>query len=58
MTYDELEKSFAEEKLHPADLKASVEIYINKLLEPIRKVFESPELKYVIYIIFLKVLVS
>lgn len=45
MTYDELEKSFAEEKLHPADLKASVEIYINKLLEPIRKVFESPELK-------------
>lgn len=44
-TYNELEKYFAEQKLHPADLKASVETYINKLLDPIRKIFERPDLK-------------
>lgn len=44
-TYDELESSFAKEELHPGDLKASVEEYINKLLAPIRTKFESPELK-------------
>lgn len=43
--YDDLELYFAEEKLHPADLKAAVEMHINKLLEPIRKAFDSPELK-------------
>lgn len=44
-TYDELESCFAAQNLHPADLKSSVEFYINKLLEPIRKVFEDPKLK-------------
>jgi len=44
-TYEELEASFAKQELHPGDLKASVENYINKLLEPIRKKFEQPELK-------------
>lgn len=43
--YESLEKSFAKEELHPGDLKAGVEIYINKLLDPIRKKFEQPELK-------------
>lgn len=43
--YDELENFFAELKLHPADLKVSVEFYINRLLEPIRKIFEDPKLK-------------
>lgn len=43
-TYQELETSFAEEKLHPADFKTAVEGYINRLLEPIRKEFTSPEL--------------
>lgn len=43
--YSDLEKYFAEEKLHPADLKSAVEKYINRLLEPIRKTFEDPELK-------------
>ncbi len=41
----ELEAAFAQEQLHPADLKASVERYLNGLLEPVRKTFESPELK-------------
>ncbi|XP_071442443.1 tyrosine--tRNA ligase, cytoplasmic [Hetaerina americana] len=45
MTYDSLEVAFAKEELHPADLKGSVEIQLNKLLDPIRKIFESPQLK-------------
>lgn len=44
-SYEELEKAFAKELLHPGDLKAGVEVYLNKLLDPIRKEFESPELK-------------
>ena len=31
--------------MHPGDLKASVEIYLNELLDPIRKSFETPENK-------------
>ncbi|BES93938.1 tyrosyl-tRNA synthetase [Nesidiocoris tenuis] len=44
-TYQELEDCFAQEKLHPADLKAAVEVYINRLLEPIRKAFKDPQLE-------------
>ncbi|TDG48057.1 hypothetical protein AWZ03_005474 [Drosophila navojoa] len=43
--YPELEQYYADNKLHPGDLKASVEKYINRLLDPIRKTFEEPELK-------------
>ncbi|XP_056267996.1 tyrosine--tRNA ligase, cytoplasmic [Pseudoliparis swirei] len=43
--FEELEKDFAEEAVHPGDLKASVEVALNKLLQPIRKKFESPELR-------------
>lgn len=43
--YETLEKNFAEQLLHPGDLKLAVEVYINKLLAPIRKAFEQPELK-------------
>lgn len=46
-TYAELETSFAAEELHPADFKLAVESYINKLLEPIRVEFATPELQYV-----------
>ncbi|MBN3305225.1 tyrosine--tRNA ligase, cytoplasmic [Amia ocellicauda] len=42
---EDVEKDFAEERIHPGDLKASVEVALNKLLDPIRKKFESPELK-------------
>lgn len=31
--------------IHPGDLKASVEAALNQLLEPIRKKFQSPELR-------------
>lgn len=44
-TYNELESSFAAQELHPGDFKLAVEAYINKLLEPIRKEFNTPELK-------------
>lgn len=44
-TYAEVEASFAAQAIHPADFKQAVEVYINRLLEPIRKEFESPELQ-------------
>ncbi|KAK5855351.1 hypothetical protein PBY51_005454 [Eleginops maclovinus] len=43
--FEELEKDFAAESVHPGDLKASVEASLNQLLAPIRKKFESPELR-------------
>ncbi|KAG7245155.1 hypothetical protein INR49_023721, partial [Caranx melampygus] len=43
--FEDVEKDFAEELIHPGDLKASVEVALNHLLEPIRKKFESPELR-------------
>lgn len=43
--YEDLEASFAKQDIHPGDLKNAVEIYINKLLDPIRKEFENSKLK-------------
>ncbi|KAM4656995.1 tyrosine--tRNA ligase, cytoplasmic isoform 3-T3 [Amazona ochrocephala] len=43
--YEALEKDFAEQAVHPGDLKNSVEVALNKLLDPIREKFNSPELK-------------
>jgi len=43
--FDSLEQSFAKEDIHPGDLKAAVEKYLNRLLDPVRKAFEAPELK-------------
>lgn len=44
--YEDLESAFAKEVIHPGDLKNAVEIYINRLLDPIRKEFEAdPKLK-------------
>ncbi|OAD57322.1 Tyrosine--tRNA ligase, cytoplasmic [Eufriesea mexicana] len=44
--YENLESAFAKEEVHPGDLKNAVEFYINKLLDPIRKEFETdPKLK-------------
>ncbi|CAN9503796.1 unnamed protein product [Ophioblennius macclurei] len=43
--FEEVEKDFAAEMIHPGDLKASVEVALNALLEPVRKKFESPELR-------------
>jgi len=44
-TYEAVEEAFGKEELHPGDLKAGVEVCINRLLEPIRKTFEEPKLK-------------
>ncbi len=38
-TYGELEKIFAEKKVHPQDLKNSVIKYLDQLLQPVRKHF-------------------
>lgn len=43
--YLDLEKDFADEVVHPGDLKNSVEVALNKLLEPIREKFSSPQMK-------------
>lgn len=45
VTYQSLEDSFAKQELHPADFKTAVENYINRLLEPIRADFKTPELQ-------------
>ncbi|XP_059166403.1 tyrosine--tRNA ligase, cytoplasmic-like [Physella acuta] len=44
-SFEELEQAFAKEEVHPGDLKNAVEKYLNELLDPIRREFESPELK-------------
>lgn len=44
-TYEDLESSFAKEELHPGDFKLAVESYINRLLNPIRAEFDTPEMK-------------
>ena len=40
-SYDELVKIYAKGDLHPMDLKQSVAVYINMMLEPVRKYFEQ-----------------
>lgn len=39
--YKELEKIYAEGKLHPADLKNSVAYYINEMIKPVREKFQK-----------------
>jgi tyrosyl-tRNA synthetase len=41
--YVELEKAYASKEIHPADLKKAMAEELNKLLNPIRKAFESNE---------------
>ena len=43
--YDELEAAFARSELHPVDLKVAVAVRLNQLLDPVRKIFEQPEMK-------------
>jgi tyrosyl-tRNA synthetase len=40
-SYEELEKDFAEKKLHPMDLKEAVIILLNDILKPVRDYFEK-----------------
>lgn len=44
-TYSDLETSFVAQELHPGDFKLAVEKYINKLLDPIRAEFNTPEMQ-------------
>lgn len=44
--YEDLQAAFAKQEIHPGDLKNAAEIYINRLLDSIRKEFETvPKLK-------------
>ncbi|XP_045471491.1 tyrosine--tRNA ligase, cytoplasmic isoform X1 [Harmonia axyridis] len=43
--FNDLEQAFAKEEVHPGDLKNAMEIYLNRLLDPIRKAFEDKKLK-------------
>ena len=40
-TYADLEKTFAEKKVHPMDLKAVLIKYLDQLIEPVRRHFEE-----------------
>jgi tyrosyl-tRNA synthetase len=42
-SFEDMQKDFAEKKLHPKDLKTSVANAINRLLDPIRKAFDESE---------------
>uniref|UniRef100_A0A8C5SHA7 Tyrosine--tRNA ligase n=1 Tax=Laticauda laticaudata TaxID=8630 RepID=A0A8C5SHA7_LATLA len=44
-SYGDLEKDFAEQVVHPGDLKNSIEVALNKLLDPIREKFNSSQMK-------------
>ncbi|MHA2224316.1 MAG: tyrosine--tRNA ligase [Candidatus Hodarchaeales archaeon] len=41
LAYNELEKAFLEKEIHPADLKNAVSFYLNEMIEPVRKAFDS-----------------
>lgn len=44
-SYEQLEEDFKNLKLHPGDLKAMVEVQLNRLLDPIRETFNDPKLQ-------------
>ena len=44
-SYEDLEKDYADKKLHPMDLKEAVADWLIKTLEPARKYFEDPKRK-------------
>ncbi|XP_062889993.1 tyrosine--tRNA ligase, cytoplasmic [Mobula hypostoma] len=46
--YDQLENDFRDQTVHPGDLKNSVEVMLDKLLDPIRKKFQTPEMQQLI----------
>ncbi|MFA4820344.1 MAG: tyrosine--tRNA ligase [Candidatus Aenigmatarchaeota archaeon] len=44
-SYNELEESFKKGELHPSDLKGAAAVYIDQMIEPIRKHFEQGKAK-------------
>lgn len=45
ISYEDLEKDYADKKLHPQDLKQAVAEWLIEKLEPARKYFEEPQRK-------------
>ena len=43
--FEALEVAFGANDVHPGDLKSSVETYLNRLMEPVRKIFDTKEMK-------------
>jgi tyrosyl-tRNA synthetase len=54
-SYEELEKVFAEGKLHPMDLKSATARMLNKILDPLRKKVQNEEYEKMIISISKKV---
>eukprot|EP01017_Pseudomicrothorax_dubius_P006869 TRINITY_DN12042_c0_g1_i2.p1 TRINITY_DN12042_c0_g1~~TRINITY_DN12042_c0_g1_i2.p1 ORF type:complete len:282 (-),score=114.11 TRINITY_DN12042_c0_g1_i2:48-833(-) len=51
-TYEDLEKDFASEKLHPGDLKPAVSDAINRIIQPVRDHFNrDPEAKKLLEVV-------
>lgn len=48
LEYSKLENDFRDQTIHPGDLKSSVEVVLNNLLDPIRKKFQTPEMQQLI----------
>ncbi|CAF1240583.1 unnamed protein product [Rotaria sp. Silwood1] len=46
--YAQLEEGFLKQEVHPGDLKNGVGIYLNRLLDPIRKEFEPDNMQQII----------
>jgi len=46
--YEQLADAFVKQDVHPGDLKNGVEGYVNRLLDPIRKEFESEDMQKLI----------
>ena len=40
-TYEELEQKYAAKEIHPQDLKMTVAVMLDQLLQPVRKHFEE-----------------
>jgi len=40
-SYEELVEDFKSERLHPGDLKTALSIYIDRLIEPVRRHFQT-----------------
>ncbi|CAF3831714.1 unnamed protein product [Rotaria sp. Silwood1] len=47
--YEQLEQSFLKHEIHPVDLKNAATTYLEQLLEPIRKEFETEEMQKLIF---------
>ena len=47
-SFEDLSKEFINKKIHPVDIKLGVSSWLIKLLEPLRNLFNTPEMKELI----------